>query len=105
MTVGQRTVLITGCSDGGLGAALAIALHKAGLYVYATARNVVKITQVSTTGIHTTSLNFTSETSIAACVARISSLEILVNNAGGGYSMPISDLSIIEAKKVFDLNV
>jgi hypothetical protein len=50
MTVGQRTVLITGCSDGGLGAALAIALHKAGLYVYATARSVEKMTQVLTVG-------------------------------------------------------
>jgi 1-acylglycerone phosphate reductase len=29
----------------------------------------------------------------------------LVNNAGAGYAMPISDLDIAEAKKLFDLNV
>ena len=41
-----RSVLITGCSDGGLGAALAIAFQKAGLLVYATARNPAKMNEV-----------------------------------------------------------
>ena len=105
MTASKRTVLITGCSDGGLGAALAIALHEAGLHVYATARNPTKMTQLSAMGIQTLTLDVTSDTSIQACVAQIPGLDMLVNNAGGGYSMPISDLSILEAKKVFDLNV
>lgn len=105
MTTSKRTVLITGCSDGGLGAALAIALHEAGLHVYATARDVMKMKQLSAKGIQTLTLDVTSDTSIAECVAQVPSLDILVNNAGGGYSMPISDLSIPEAKKLFDLNV
>ena len=105
MTAAKRTVLITGCSDGCLGAALAIAFHKAGLHVYATARNIAKMTQLSATGIQTLTLDVTSDKSIAECVAQIPSLDILVNNAGGGYSMPIADLSIFEAKKIFDLNV
>ena len=105
MTATKRTVLITGCSDGGLGAALAIAFHNSGLHVYATARNTAKMAQLSKRGIQTLTLDVTSDTSIAACVAQIPSLDILVNNAGGGYSMPIADLTISEAKKVFDLNV
>lgn len=105
MTASQRSVLITGCSAGGLGAALALALHEAGLHVYATARSPEKMATLSTAGIQTLTLDVTSTISIANCVAKIPTLDILVNNAGGGYSMPISDMSISEAKKVFDLNV
>lgn len=101
----KRTVLITGCSDGGMGAALAIAFHEAGLHVYATARNPAKMTQVKSLGIKTLALDVLSDSSIAACVNELSNLDILVNNAGASYSMPVSDLSISEAKKLFDLNV
>ena len=101
----NRTVLITGCSDGGLGAALAIAFHQAGLHVYATARNVTRMTQMTALGIQTIQLDVLSEASIAACVSQVPSLDILVNNAGSSFSMPISDLSIPDAKKIFDLNV
>lgn len=105
MASAKRTVLITGCSDGGLGSALAIALHKAGLHVYATARNPSKMTELTSLGIETLTLDVQSDSSIAACVGRLSSLDILVNNAGAMYTMPVSDLSIPEAKKLFDLNV
>jgi 1-acylglycerone phosphate reductase len=101
----KRTVLITGCLDGGLGAALATAFHEAGLHVYATARNPSKMTQLKSLGIETLTLDVLSDSSITACVSKLSQLDILVNNAGAGYSMPMSDLSISEAKKLFDLNV
>ncbi|KAJ5365915.1 Short-chain dehydrogenase/reductase SDR [Penicillium concentricum] len=100
-----RKVLITGCSDGGLGAALAIAFHDAGLEVYATARNPSKMSGVTSQGIKTLRLDVQSESSIAECLSNVPELDILVNNAGGGYSMPVSDISISEAKKIFDLNV
>jgi 1-acylglycerone phosphate reductase len=105
MEKSKRTVLITGCSDGGLGAALAVALHNAGLHVYATARNTSKMKELESLGIETLALDVQSDTSIAECVAKISFLDILINNAGAGYSMPISDMSIPESKKLFDLNV
>lgn len=100
-----RTVLITGCSDGGLGAALAVAFHEAGLHVYATARSVTKMTQMTALGIQTMPLDVLSDVSIAACVSKVPSLDILVNNAGKSYSMPVSDISIPDAKRIFDLNV
>src|ERR1700712_4043024 len=105
MSTSKQTVLITGCSDGGLGAALAIAFHEAGLHVYATARNPSKLEEVKSHGIETLTLDVLSDSSIAACVAKLSQLDILVNNAGAAYSMPVTDLAIAEAKKLFDLNV
>ena len=101
----KKTVLITGCSEGGMGAALALAFHEAGLRVYATARDTSKMASLSRAGIETLSLDISSAESIAACVAKIPSLDILVNNAGTSYSMPISDMSIDYAKGLFDVNV
>lgn len=101
----KRTVLITGCSEGGLGAALAVSFHEAGLHVYATARNPAKMKQLASLGIETLTLDVESESSIAACVSQLSGLDILVNNAGATFLMPVVDISIPEAKKTFDLNV
>lgn len=69
---GKRTVLITGCSDGGLGAALAVAFQDAGLHVYATARNVSKMSKLAALGIDTIALDVQSESSVAQAVARAS---------------------------------
>ncbi|KAH8703501.1 hypothetical protein BGW36DRAFT_267892, partial [Talaromyces proteolyticus] len=52
----------------------------------------------------------TSDESIASSISQNSdltdgSLDALLNNAGAGYSMPLMDLDIAEARKPFDLNV
>ncbi|KAF5015050.1 hypothetical protein F66182_13755, partial [Fusarium sp. NRRL 66182] len=104
-----RTILITGCSDGGMGAALAKEFHRRGDRVFATARNVSKMASLEAIGIEVLTLDVVSEDSIQACVDRISrltgdSLDILINNAGRGLCMPAADLSITEAKEVFDRN-
>ena len=101
----QKSVLITGCSDGGLGSALALAFHASGLKVYATGRNLSKLTLMKTAGIEILTLDVLSASSISACVSQLNHLDILVNNAGAGYGSPISDLSIPAAKELFDLNV
>jgi 1-acylglycerone phosphate reductase len=107
MASSKRAVLITGCSEGGMGAALAIAFHEAGLHVYATARDLSKMAQLTSLGIETLVLDIQSDASIVSCVNKLSSrnLDISVNNAGASTSMPISDLSLPEAKKIFDVNV
>lgn len=99
------TVLITGCSDGSMGAALAMAFHEMNFHVVATARDLTKMTKLQAAGIQTMTLDVLSDASIANAVSKISSLDILVNNAGTSYSMPISDMSIEEGKKLFDSNV
>jgi len=105
-----RTILITGCSDGGLGAALAVAFHRQGDRVLATARNPKKMTSLKSLGIETLSLDVLSAESVKVCVAEVSaltggSLDILINNAGSGYSVPMVEAEISEVEKLFDLNV
>jgi 1-acylglycerone phosphate reductase len=106
----QKTVLVTGCSQGGLGDALAQAFHKRGLRVIATARNPSKITHFKALGIETLPLDVLSAKSIEECVSSVAdltggTLDILVNNSGAGYSMPLTDTDIDEARKCYDLNV
>src|ERR1700750_3165304 len=102
-----RTVLITGCSDGGLGAALAVAFHEYGDRVFATARSPSKMASLGALEIEAFPLDVLSEESITACVEQISaitggSLDILINNAGAGYHMPMLDASIPEIRQTFE---
>ena len=106
----RKTVLITGCSAGGIGSALAFAFHARGLKVYATARNLSKVSHLKDAGIATVELDIASPASIAAAVGAVKAetdgtLDVLVNNAGIGYQMPFLDASIDEARKLFDANV
>lgn len=101
----KRSVLITGCTDpAGMGAALAIAFHNAGLHVYATGRDMERMDFLKDRGIETLVLDVTKSTSIAKCVAEVSSLDILVNNAGRNHPMPVMDLDLDEARQIFELN-
>ncbi|GKT55141.1 IBR finger domain protein [Colletotrichum tofieldiae] len=106
----RKTILITGCSDGGLGSALALAFSKAGWRVFATARNPSKLKQCTAAEIETLQLDVKSESSISTCVSQVAeltdgSLDALLNNAGAGYSMPLMDATMEKTRDVFDLNV
>lgn len=107
----RKTVLVTGCSAGGLGVAFAQAFQGAGCHVFATARNPSKIPDSLTSLPHVEvlALDVTSAESISSCVSEIKTrtenrLDVLVNNAGWGILMPLLDTSIEEAKGVFDVN-
>lgn len=95
-----------------MGAALALAFHNAGHRVFATARNPSKLTTLAAQGIDTLPLDVTVASSIEAAVSSVTSslpggqgLDMLINNAAGSYTMPIADVSLDEAKKLFDVNV
>ena len=105
-------ILITGCSPGGMGAALAIAFHDAGHHVYASARNSYKLLPLAKQDIETLGLDVTSASSIATALETISSrlpdgqgLDMLINNAAGSYIMPLADASLDAARELFDVNV
>ncbi|RYP45206.1 hypothetical protein DL768_008399 [Monosporascus sp. mg162] len=105
----KKAVLITGCSDHSLGSALALAFHKAGWRVFASARNVTKLKQAEAAGITTVQLDVMSDESVANAVSTVrdltgGSLDALVNNAGAAYSLPLMDIDIDKARQLFDLN-
>jgi 1-acylglycerone phosphate reductase len=110
MSSPRKTVLITGCSAGGVGAALAVAFKDKGYHVFATARTPSKVpdTLHSASNVAVFALDVTSADSIreaAELVAKKSGkLDVLINNAGLGLNMPALDTPLEEAKKQFDLN-
>ncbi|KAJ5242133.1 uncharacterized protein N7469_000460 [Penicillium citrinum] len=107
----SKTVLITGCSDGGLGAAMAKVYHAKGFSVFATVRNNTKAKSlIEINGIEILDLEVTSIESIRKCAAIVAKhtggkLDILVNNAGVNAIAPLLDAAIEDAKKVYDANL
>ncbi|KAE9968686.1 hypothetical protein BLS_005130 [Venturia inaequalis] len=105
-----KTVLITGCSPGGIGHSMAIEFQSKGLQVLATARTKEKISDLKSKGITTLALDVDSLESIAQLkkdVERITSgkLDYLVNNAGRNYTVPALDLELSEVEQTFRTNV
>jgi len=109
ITTSKRSVLITGCTAGGIGHALAREFHSRGLHVIATARTKEAITDLEALGMSTLSLEVNNEESIQAAakeVARITGgkLYILVNNAGVNCTVPALDVDIDAARFTFETN-
>ena len=106
----RKTVLITGCSAGGIGAALVKQFQKRGLTVFATARTLTKMTELeSLPNTILIPLDVTSPSDIAAAVQRVESetggtLDYLVNNSGQSRHMPILDHDLEKAKELFEVN-
>ncbi|KAI0018193.1 oxidoreductase [Xylariomycetidae sp. FL0641] len=109
-----KTVLITGCSEGGIGAAVAQALARRGHHVYATARDVSKIPgelRGARANVTVLALDVRSAASVRAAAEAVAAadrgrgLDVLLNNAGVGYTMPLLDADVARAQAVFDVNV
>ncbi|KAI9035897.1 SDR family oxidoreductase [Aspergillus affinis] len=110
----QKTILITGCSEGGIGDALAKSFHKRGFRVFASARNLAKVEHLKYMGLDILQLDVTDEVSIRQAVLTVKAatgghLDFLVNNSGAGKlsskRMPLLDSDMSVAKKMFDVNV
>ncbi|KAK9424064.1 putative Transcription factor domain-containing protein [Seiridium unicorne] len=107
-----KTVLITGCSEGGLGSALCKAFLHVGCHVFVTVRDPAKAAYLyGDARCEILPLDVASRESIDTCVSQIrkrlngKGLDVLVNNAGIGLTAPLLDTSIDEAKMLFDVNV
>ncbi len=107
----SKTVLITGCSLGGIGDALAREFHSRGHRVFATARSKAKMAELEALGITTLEMDVTSLESISAAAATVraaaadGALDVLINNAGLNYVMPFADCDMADVKRVLDTNV
>ncbi|KAH8092685.1 hypothetical protein BXZ70DRAFT_453327 [Cristinia sonorae] len=106
----KQTVLITGCSEGGIGEELAKQYHAKGLRVFATARNPAAMASLKASGIETLVLDVTKDESIALVKSQVEeltggTLNILINNAGVSYPYAASDISMDEVRKLYEVNV
>ena len=78
---------MTGCSDGGIGSALAAAFHTQGFHVFAAARNLAKITKLpQDERMSLLQLDVTHSEAITATVDAVTehtgeTLDYLINNA------------------------
>ena len=62
-----KSILITGCSEGGIGDALAKEFHHKGLRDFATARNLAKVDHLKRLGLETLPLDVVDVASIKQC--------------------------------------
>ncbi|KAL8968539.1 MAG: hypothetical protein Q9183_002419 [Haloplaca sp. 2 TL-2023] len=107
------TVLITGCSEGGLGDALAREFSKKGYHGFAALRNLNKAANYSKTPnlIHVVSLDVTSSESIGDLKADLQSrlpegkLDVLINNAGFGATGPLLEADLTIVRQIYEVNV
>lgn len=106
-----KTVLITGCSDDGIGYGLALTFQKQGYQVFATARNLDKMTKLNgLSNVTLLQLDVTEPSQIEAAMAAVQAqtggaLDVLVNNAGRNHFMPYLDEDVEQVKALYDINV
>ncbi|KAJ3456028.1 hypothetical protein MRS44_016051 [Fusarium solani] len=106
----KKTVLITGCTPGGIGEALCNEFHSRGFHVIATARRPHLLGSLRDAGMSVVPLDVSSAESIAACKKEVQELtdgylDILVNNAGLTYTVPATDINMDEIRQTFEANV
>ncbi len=103
-----KTVLITGCSSG-IGAAMAIECHKRDYKVYATARDLSKLEDLKTMGIHCLQLDVNNDSELEKVLSDLvrdgQTIDFLINNAGYGAMAPIAVLSPESLAAQLDTNV
>ncbi|KAL3472201.1 hypothetical protein BJX99DRAFT_9551 [Aspergillus californicus] len=105
-----KAVLITGCSDDGIGSGLALALQQRDYHVFATARDVNKMSKLKDLpNVTLLALDVRDQSQITAAVdtvkATAGTLDYLVNNAARNHFMPILDEDLEITRKLYDTNV
>lgn len=111
MTITRKTILITGCTAGGIGGGLAEVFLEKGYHVFAGLRTPSKASPTLSKSAHVTilTLDVLRTESIKSAVERVTfetggKLDILLNNSGGNLILPGLDAPIDRAKEMFDLN-
>src|SRR6266404_3793131 len=109
----QKTVLITGATDG-LGKALALLLAERGYRVFAAGRSPEKLAQLDAAArekkvpLESVALDVCRDDSVKHGVehilARAGAVDVLVNNAGVNYTAAVEDLSMPDWRAQFETN-
>lgn len=102
----QKTVLLTGCSEGGIGHSLAGKLAAKGYKVFATVRKAANAGDLAKTdNVTILELDVRSDDSVKAALAEAGDIDVLVNNAGFEVWGPIEEMTIDDLKDQLDTNL
>lgn len=103
-----KVALVTGASSG-IGAATVYRLKALGFTVYAAARRVERMQNLTDSSVHVLAMDVTDDASMQAGIARIIArsgrIDVLVNNAGYGSYGAVEDVPLDEARMQFEVNV
>ncbi|KAA8644343.1 uncharacterized protein ATNIH1004_008544 [Aspergillus tanneri] len=106
----SRSVLITGCGNGGIGHALASQFKSGGYTVIATLLPHEPQDHLKKLGVHVFVADVTSDVECKSLLESTKELtggrlDVLVNNAGIVYTMPAVDTDVSQVEKMFAVNV
>jgi NAD(P)-dependent dehydrogenase (short-subunit alcohol dehydrogenase family) len=109
----RSTAVVTGCSSG-IGLATAVALARRGHHVVATVRDTTRAAALleaaglAGVGVEIATLDVTVDHSVSSCIGdvleRHGHIDVLVNNAGVGFSGTLEELSIEELRRSLEVN-
>ncbi|KAI1501988.1 hypothetical protein F5X99DRAFT_428050 [Biscogniauxia marginata] len=97
--------------DGGMRSSMAKLFAAQGYHIFATLRNTAKGKSLAAvSGVEILELEVISQESIEQCAAEVGkqtegALDILINNAGADFVIPLLDVSMDEAKRLYDISV
>ncbi|RYP64885.1 hypothetical protein DL771_008562 [Monosporascus sp. 5C6A] len=106
----RETVLITGCSNGGIGYALALLFQQRGFHVFATARDPSEMSNLNgLSNVTLLTLDVVNSAHIKAAVEAVAkqtggTLNYLISNAGRNHFMPILDEDLEMIRNIFEIN-
>jgi NAD(P)-dependent dehydrogenase (short-subunit alcohol dehydrogenase family) len=104
----QPVALVTGASSG-MGRDFALGLLAEGYAVYAAARRIERMADLSSAGCHVLALDVTDDSSMVAAVDQIirerSRIDVLINNAGYGQFGALEDVPMDEGRRQLETNL
>ncbi|PCH34059.1 oxidoreductase [Wolfiporia cocos MD-104 SS10] len=105
----SRVVIVTGCSEGGIGYSLCLEFASRGCKVYATARRPESMDSLTHKNIERLKLDVTDDANVAdvvkTVVEREGRIDILFNNAGVECTGPLAEMPLDRIAQSFDANV
>ena len=104
----QPIALVTGATSG-IGEATAYRLQALDYVVFAAGRNRHALDALQSRGLQARALDVTNERAVAQFVEEVHTdyggVDVLVNNAGFGFSSPLEQVTLSDLRSIFETNV